>query len=108
MVPVKMTTRDFTGEGHGLNATLGRENLKAQTELHSPGPVAAVVIQGSREYVTYSKRDVKHVRDPHAANRKPILGRDAHRVALLVERDLRRVVDLHNRVSGRIDECESF
>ena len=108
MVPVEMTTRGFTGESYGLNATLGLENSKARTELPSSGPVATVVIQGSRGYVTYSKRDVKHVRDPHAADRKPILGRDAHRVALLVERDLRRVVDLHDRVSGRIDERESF
>lgn len=108
MVPVKMTTRGFTGESYELNVMLGLENLKAQTELLSPGPVAAVVIQGSREYVTYPKRDVKHVRDPHAANRKPILGRDAYRVALLIEWDLRRVVDLHDRISGRIDERESF
>jgi hypothetical protein len=56
----------------------------------------------------YPERDVEHVRDPHAADRKPILGRDAHRVALVVERDRGRIVDLHDRVSCRIDKGEPF
>jgi len=112
MVPVGMaprTTRfDFAGEGYGLDAASGLESSKALTGLLSPEPVTAVVIQGSSECVTHPKRDVKHVRDPHAADRKPILGRDAHRVALLVERHLRRIVDLHDRVSGRVDKRQSF
>jgi hypothetical protein len=50
---------------------------------------------------------MEHIRDPDAAERVAILSLNADRVALVAERGkLGRVVDLHDRVSGRVDISE--
>lgn len=47
-----------------------------------------------------------HVRDPQAADGKTIGRRDAYRIAIGVGWNDRRIVDLHDRISRRIDERE--
>ena len=49
---------------------------------------------------------VRHVGDPEAADGVRVRGRDAHGVALLVERHGGGVVDLDDGVAGAVDECE--